>query len=147
MKRKPKTVTIPDSPARNQSRFFPCLVAVVSLMLLLPQFALAGPAPKQRKPDKPYALIYGTVWGPDDRPLYGVKVRIRRADQKKTKWELYSDHSGEFALRVPAGAADYVIWAEIKGYKLSDGRHLQSNGETTVHIDNDERADTGLHLK
>ena len=33
--------------------------------------------------EKPYALIAGTVWGPDSRPVYGAKVRIRRADQKK----------------------------------------------------------------
>ena len=60
-------------------------------------------------PTKPYALIFGTVWGPDDRPVYGVKVLIRRADQKKAKWELYSDHQGEFAQRVPAAKADYLV--------------------------------------
>ncbi len=88
-----------------------------------------------------------TVWGPDNRPLYGVKVKVRFADQKKAKWEGLSDHRGEFALRVPAGKADYVAWAEVKGYKLPDGKHLQAGGEVTVHIDNDERADIGLHLK
>jgi len=38
------------------------------------------------KPDQRYALIFGTVWGPDDHPQYGVKVKIRRADQKKAHW-------------------------------------------------------------
>jgi hypothetical protein len=93
-----------------------------------------------------YALIYGTVWGPDGRPVYGVKVKIRRADQKKPKWELYSDHSGEFAQRVPVGPGDYVVWADLKDFKLPTGSHLQPD-QVKVHIDNDERADIGLHLR
>jgi hypothetical protein len=96
---------------------------------------------------KPYALIFGTVWGPDNRPLYGIKVKIRRADQKKAKWELFSDHSGEFAQRLPAGKADYLVWADLKAYKSLSGKGLKQDGEVPVHIDNDERADIGLHLK
>src|SRR5271170_2688689 len=30
------------------------------------------------KHEGPYAVIFGTVWGPDDHPLYGVKIKIRR---------------------------------------------------------------------
>src|SRR3954468_19977350 len=82
---------------------------------------------------KPYALIFGTVYGADDRPAYGVKVKIRRADQKKPKWELTSDHAGEFAQRVPAGEADYVITAEHAA-------------EVKVRVENDERQDVSVHL-
>lgn len=96
--------------------------------------------------EKPYALIFGTVWGPENQALYGVKVKIRRADQKKAHWELFSDHRGEFAQRLPAGKADYVVWAESKDYKLASGKKLQPGTEVTVHIENDERADIGLHL-
>lgn len=89
-----------------------------------------------------YALISGTVWSADARPAYGVPVKIRRADDKpkKVRWELMSDHSGEFAQRVPTGQADYIIWADIKTKKG------QPKPETHVHIDNDERVDTSLHL-
>ena len=96
---------------------------------------------------KPYALIFGTVWGPDDRALYGVKVRIRRADQKKAKWELYSDHQGEFAQRVPAGKAEYLVWADLKGFKSLTEKPLQPCPAVSVHVEYDERADIGLHLK
>ena len=48
---------------------------------------------------------------------------------------------------MPAGKADYIVWADLKGYKLPDGRHLQPGSEATVHLENDERADIGLHLK
>jgi hypothetical protein len=99
-----------------------------------------GSGKNQTKPD--YALISGTVWTADDRPAYGVPVKIRRADDKpkKVRWELMSDHSGEFAQRVPTGQADYIIWADIKTKKG------QSKPETRVHIENDERIDTSLHL-
>lgn len=96
--------------------------------------------------EKPYALIAGTVWGPDSHPLYGVKVKVRRADQKKAKWEQYSDHRGEFFQRLPAGKADYVVWADLKGYKSPVYKSLRPGTEVTVHIQNDERQDIGLHL-
>jgi len=104
----------------------------------------AGP---EEKKEEPYALIYGTVYGPDNRTVYGVKVRIRRADQKKPHWELYSDHSGEFAQRVPAGQADYIVWADLKGFKSLDKKELHPGPEVAVHIQNDERSDISLHLK
>ena len=96
--------------------------------------------PKQHARD-PYALLFGTVYGPDQRPEYGVHIKIRRADQKKPKWELMSDHQGEFAQRVPAGKADYVITADVKTPKG------QPKPELTIHVDNDERKDFVLHLK
>jgi hypothetical protein len=102
--------------------------------------------PADNKHEKPYAVIFGTVWGPDDHPVYGVKIKIRRENEKKPRWELYSDHNGEFAQRVPAGKQDYVIWADLKGHKSSNGDQLQGE-EVKVHVDADERVDTGLHLK
>src|SRR5437588_10592998 len=57
-----------------------------------------------------YALLSGTVWQ-GEHPVYGVKIKIRRADKKKPHWELYSDHRGEFAHRVPADQSDYVVRA------------------------------------
>ncbi len=112
---------------------------------LLP-VASASPASKNLKPTDPYALIFGTVWGPDDRPVYGITVKIRRVPDKKPKWQLYSDHSGEFAQRVPAGKADYVVSADLKGAKMTDGSPLHLAEEVPVHVEYDERVDIGLHL-
>ena len=100
----------------------------------------------QKSNEKPYALIFGTVWGPDDRPVYGVAVKIRRAKDKKPKWEVYSDHRGEFAQRVPAGESDYVLTVDLKHFKPADGKPLRLAQDVTVHVYNDEREDTGLHL-
>jgi hypothetical protein len=120
------------------------LVCVLCFGWLWPATA-AGKGPHDKP--KPYALIFGTVWSPDNRPLYGVKIKIRRADRKKARWDLYSDHNGEFAQRVPPGRADYLVWADMKGYKPSAGKQLQPGEEVKVHIEGDERVDIGLHLK
>jgi hypothetical protein len=79
--------------------------------------------------------------------VYGVPVKIRRASEKKARWELTSDHSGEFAQRLPVGKADYVVWADLKGYKSPDGKHFQAGPEVTVHIESDDYAVISLHLK
>jgi hypothetical protein len=110
--------------------------ALAALLLGLPVCALAasgGPAP--------YALIFGTVWSPDSRPVYGVHVKLRRAGEKKFRWEASSDHRGEFAIRVPAAkAADYVLLPDLKHAK---DRPLP---ETRIHLEGDERVDIGVHL-
>jgi hypothetical protein len=98
---------------------------------------------KPEKKTAPYALLFGTVWDAQGRAAYGVPIKIRRADQKKAKWSLTSDHRGEFAQRVPPGKADYIVWADVKPKKGQKGTKAV---ETTAHIENDERIDIGLHL-
>ena len=121
----------------------PSVVGLAAVLLLLcASAAVAAPSPAgEKKKEKPYALIFGTVFGPDSRGVAGVKVKIRRSDQKKAKWELHSDRRGEFAQRVPAGKADYVVWADLPG------RKDQPRQEVTAHVENDERVDISLHLK
>jgi hypothetical protein len=129
--------------ACHATRLTVLLVLFYSGSVLL---AAQDSAPNQKPHEKPYALIFGTVWGPDDHPVYDVKIKIHRAEAKKPRWELYSNHSGEFAQRVPAGKADYTIEADIKGVESSDGKPLHAE-VVTVHVDNDERVDTSVHLK
>ena len=61
-------------------------------------------------------LIIGTVF--DERALSfpGVQVRIRRMDQKKFRWETYTNSRGEFAVRVPEGF-DYEVVVRAKHYQ------------------------------
>jgi hypothetical protein len=118
------------------------LFVTVLVIVTAPVNAIGSERPK------PYALIFGTVWDPEGHPLYGVKVKMRLASDKenKVRWELYSNHTGEFAQRLPVGKADYIVWADVKGYKLPSGRKLKPGAEVTAHIDSDERCDIGLHL-
>lgn len=114
---------------------------LLSTLSALPVTAGNAPAPQGSYSSKnDYALIYGTVWGPDDRPVAGVPIKIRRASDKKAKWELMSDRRGEFAQRVPVGTQDYIIQADVKTPKGTP------KPETTAHIDNNERTDVSVHL-
>jgi hypothetical protein len=104
------------------------------------------------KAEKPYALIFGTAYGPDDRPLYGVKITIRPQTKKHPNWDLMSDHRGEFAQRVPPGPSDYLVHGEAEyAPRGDDGRPQLSKkkrlkGETKVHVESEERLDISVHL-
>jgi len=126
---------------RRRSSRAPFLVRAV-LVVVGASLAASLPlsASAQQDKSKDYALIVGTVWGPDNRPVAGIPVTIRRATDKKAEWERISDSRGEFAQRVPAGGQDYIIQADIKTPKG------QPKPEITVRIDDNERKDVGLHL-
>ncbi|MGH9522543.1 MAG: hypothetical protein ACRD3E_08420 [Terriglobales bacterium] len=118
----------------------PLAVAAICVAALATMAGLAQEPTKHIDPRKDYALIYGTVWDTHDRPAYGVKVMIRPANEKKARWEVISDHAGEFAQRVPPGKQDYVLWAEAKMPKGAQ------KPQTVAHVENDERVDVSLHL-
>lgn len=143
MKRRKRPRTVIIRSAQYSRRSFNLLIL---LALFLTSCGILQ-AEKSKPKAKDYALIFGTVWGPDDRPVYGVLVKIRRASDKKAKWQVYSNRLGEFEQAVPVGKQDYVIWADLKGYKSPLYKHLQPGPEVTVHIESNERADTGVHLK
>lgn len=112
----------------------------LTVIPVLAQASAAASAQNKLDPRKDYALLFGTVWTADGKPAYGIPVKIRRAQDKKAKWELMSDHRGEFAQRVPPGGQDYVIWADVK---VKKGK---AKPETKVHVEKDERVDVSLHL-
>lgn len=141
-RKKAKTATIPSPTCVRWRRIF--AYAVACFLFLTTSVLLEA---RERPKPKDYAIIFGTVWSPDDLPVPDIKVKIRKASEKKARWELYSNRRGEFEQRVPVGPGDYVIWVETKGYKLPNGKHLQASPMVTVHVDNDEREDTGVHLK
>lgn len=157
-KRSRKTATCPDLRSVATPRRGGAWVLAAALLLATLAAAAGAPAPGDpqkaaRKEAPHYALIFGTVYGPDDRPLYGVPIKVRRADQKNAQWELMSDHRGEFAQRVPPGPADYIVWADIKVPKQDrkSPPPPAAPGErpgraVKVHVEYDERIDIGLHL-
>ena len=125
------------------------LLAALFVLSLAP----ASLQPTASADQKPYALIFGTVFTANGRLAYGVPVKVRRADKKKSFMESMSDHSGEFAFRVPPGPADYIVWADIKQPKKKAtpdpiGVNAQANAgiEVKVHVEADERVDISLHL-
>ena len=79
------------------------------------------PAAAQSKPGKQkYShvndfLIRGTVFTDKALSFPGVQLRIRRAGEKKFRWESYTNSRGEFAVRVPQGS-DYEMVIRAKGF-------------------------------
>ena len=124
-----------QSTARKAAILFSVFISIFALAATGDSRAQSAPAVK-----KDYALIYGTVWGPDNHPVAGIPIKIRRASDKKAKWDLMSDRNGEFAQRVPVGTQDYIVQAQVKTLKG------QPKPEATVHIDDNERRDVGIHL-
>src|SRR5579862_502648 len=109
---------------------------------------LAQPAADDKKQkEKPYALIFGTAYGPDDRPFYGAKITVHPVTKKRPSWDLISDHRGEFAQRIPPGPGDYLIHGEAEYLPSGpDGKPQKTKpkrlkGEAKVHVDNEERVD------
>ena len=43
-------------------------------------------------------------------------MRIRRTDEKKFRWETFSNSRGEFAVRVPPGH-NYEVVTHVKNYQ------------------------------
>jgi hypothetical protein len=79
-------------------------------------------------------LIRGTVFNERGLALQGVKLRIRKSDQKKPRWETYTNSRGEFAVRVPKGP-DYEIAAESKGFaRQSQPINGQSEENIVLHM-------------
>jgi hypothetical protein len=118
---------------RHTSKFVIAVAALLAIGLS------SATAQKRLDPKQPYCLIFGTVFGPDERPAPGVKVKIRRGDDKKAV-ELVSDRRGEFAQRFPAGKAEYLVWADLKDKQAAEKTRVK------VHVENDERQDVTLHL-
>jgi hypothetical protein len=109
------------------------------------------PADAKAGKPKDYGVIFGTAYGPDDRPMYGVRVTIHPVGKKHPNWDLFSDHRGEFAQRVPPVPADYLVTGEVEVAPVENGKPRASKkkrlrGETKVHIDGTEWRDFSLHL-
>lgn len=122
--------------------------AVLSLVLL--GWCVSSLAADDKQ--KHFGVLFGTAYGPDDRPLYGVKVIIHPEGKKHPSWELYSDHRGEFAQHVPPGPGDYVASGVVEIVPIENGKPQKSKkkkltGEAKIHIAGEEWHDFSLHLQ
>ena len=86
-----------------------------------------------KKPE-PYAVVAGTVFREDGFSLAGASVTLLPKDAPKgKKLEAVSDARGEFAFRVPAGAATYVVKAVRKGFQPAE-KEASVSGEGRVDV-------------
>ncbi len=137
-------------PLRGCNR---CRATVAGFLLLSTVWLLssgqAAAAPRDKSTQQKHdGLIFGTVWNSKNQPVPGVRIKIRRASDKKARWEVYSNNVGEFEQLVPAG--NYVVWADVKRPKTAkkgDQSNHWTPPQVTVPVQNDIRVDVGLHLK
>ena len=91
-----------------------------------------------KKPE-PYAVVAGTVFREDGFSLPGASVTLVPKDApkkdapKSKKLEAVTDARGEFAFRVPAGAAAYVVKAARKGFQPAE-KEASISGEGRVDV-------------
>ncbi len=114
---------VPLAPARSQEPA-PAPVAPAAQPQAPPANPPAPvnpPAPAESSSSKPKHshahdfLIRGTVFTPNAFAFPGLHLRIRRAGEKKFRWETYTDSRGEFAVRVPQGL-QYEVVIVAKGF-------------------------------
>ena len=109
----------------------PLVQALCAVLSCASLFAQEAPAPatstssassnssssrSQKEKPLPSFLILGTVFNEKALSFPGVRVRIRRTDEKKFRWETYTNSRGEFAVRVPPGY-DYEVTTHVKNYQ------------------------------
>jgi hypothetical protein len=124
----------------------------LAVALCLAIFLSYAAAQKKEDSKRHYGVISGTAYGPDDRPLYGVRVTIHPEGKKHPAWDLVSDHRGEFAQRVPPGPGDYIVDGEVELAPVENGVHQlhkkkKLKNQVKVHIDNEEIRDISLHMR
>ena len=78
--------------------------------------SLAGSSQKQSNSHAHDFVIFATVFSQQGFALPGARVRVRRADEQKFRWEAMSDRRGELGIRVKQGA-EYELTVEARGFK------------------------------
>ena len=89
------------------------------LVLVLAPGVIAGTAAGDEKQSDLHArdfVIFATVFTDQGFALPGAKVRVRRTDESKFRWEAISDRRGELGVRVKQGA-EYELTIEAHGFK------------------------------
>jgi hypothetical protein len=86
------------------------------LAALIPVFAAPAGAQSSSKSHAHDFLIFATVFNDHGFAMPGARVRVRREDEKKFRWEAMSDRRGELGIRVQQGA-EYEIMVEAAGFK------------------------------
>ncbi len=109
---------------------------LAALCLVVPVWRSEAAGQKRSKVT-PEAVIFGTVFQENGFLVRGARVEVSNADHPKQKKEAITDIQGEFAVRVPAGKARYMVEVSAKGF---------APDQKMVEIAGDERIDLTFHL-
>jgi hypothetical protein len=96
----------------------------------------SAPAENAEKPEStssgkksklPPYLIIGTVFNENALSYPNLRVQVRRVNEKKFRWDTYTNSRGEFAIRVPEGQ-QYEVVVREKSYKEMSLKVNADNG-------------------
>jgi hypothetical protein len=87
------------------------LLIALALGVTAPNYSAAS----QKQGASPF-IVFATVFNEQGLAFPGAEARLRRAGEKKDRWEARSDRRGEFAMRVPPGV-EYELSVSAKGYQ------------------------------
>jgi Carboxypeptidase regulatory-like domain len=99
-----------------------------------------GTAAGDKKQNNAHAhdfVIFANVYTEHGFALPGAKVRVRRSDERKYRWEAISDARGEFGVRVKQGA-EYELTIEARGFKPQTRKidaHAGNREEMTIQME------------
>jgi hypothetical protein len=105
-----------------RSAMAPALTLV--LLVTFPAGFSQASAQKQAHSHADDFLIFATIFDGRGFALPGARVRVRRADEKKFRWEAISDRRGELGIRVKQGA-EYEVSVEARGF-MAQTRHVDA---------------------
>jgi hypothetical protein len=100
------------------------LALTLLLLMATPAGFVQAASQKQTHSHADDFLIFATLFDGRGFALPGAKVRARRADEKKFRWEAISDRRGELGIRVKQGA-EYEVTIEARGFQ-SQARHIDA---------------------
>lgn len=101
--------------------------------LPLPVFA------KKKKERDPQAVVGGTIFRNTGHALRGAEIVVTYSESgKKGEWKGLSDARGEFAVRIPAGAASYTVSVKADGFRTQ---------QKSVTFSADERIDLSFLME
>ena len=124
-------------------RWMIALFGLVWLASASSVFAPAGGAQNSNGSHTHVFLVFVTVFNEQGFAFPGARVRLRREDEKKFRWEATSDHQGELAFRVPPGA-EYEITIEARGFKTQT-RKIDARTDNRADLPIRMEPQTGLH--
>ncbi len=88
-------------------------------------------------------VIFATVFTDRGFALLGARARVRRSEEKKFRWEAFSDHQGELAFRVPQDA-EYEMTIEARGFKTETRKiNARQGNRTDLTIRMEPQTDSG----
>lgn len=91
-----------------------------------------------QRAEAPYVVIGGTVFDQRGFSLRGATLTaVLKGDPKAKKLQTVSDARGEFAFRVPAQSATWILRAAMKGFQAA---------ENEASVDGKARTDVTFQL-